>query len=62
MSTNPDYVRATPVHFWCCGIKAWQRDRKHYRIIPIMRDGTEGPPIELGREMWEKLERMASGD
>jgi hypothetical protein len=61
MSTPRD-VNADSVALWCYGIKKFRFDRDRYRITPIMRDGTEGPPMELDRETWEELERRAGGE
>ena len=64
MSTKIREIPAPPDQYWMLGIRAWRFDRENYRIVPIMwfpKSG-EGPPVELGREMWEKLERMTSGD
>jgi hypothetical protein len=64
MSTKLRYVKADPIHYWTCGIKGWLLDGENYRIIPLCWSADEhiAPPIDLGREMWEELERMASGD
>jgi hypothetical protein len=55
-------VDADPVLLWCYGIAKWRIDRDHYRIIPGHAGRHRRPPAELGREMWEELERMADRD
>jgi hypothetical protein len=64
MSTKLHFLPADPVHYWTAGIRGWILDRENYRITAIFWSPYEyvAPPIELGREMWEKLEQMASGD
>ncbi|OKO67685.1 hypothetical protein [Bradyrhizobium sp. AS23.2] len=64
MSTKLRYVEADAVPYWTCGVKGWLLDGENYRIIPLCWSPDEyvAPPIEVGREMWEELERMASGD
>ena len=63
MSAKLHYGRADAVHYWTCVIKGWLFDRENRRIIPLLWSPSkrEGPPIELGREAYEELERRASG-
>ena len=64
MSTKLHFIHANPVDYWTLGIRGLIFDRDNYRIIPLCWSPYEyvAPPIELGREMWEELERGAGGD
>jgi hypothetical protein len=38
----------------------WQIDQPNYRAIPLMSDGTEGPPLPL-RGLFEQFHRETRG-
>ena len=64
MSTKLHYLPANPVDYWTLGIRGLIFDRDNYRILPLFWSPYEylAPPIELGREMWEELERRTRGN
>jgi hypothetical protein len=41
-------------------IQAWQIDRANYVAIPLMSDGSQGPPLEL-RTLFEQFYSEVNG-